>query len=52
MNDKMKNLWVRSVSGAVLVVVVLGAILWSKWSFAALLMAILLGGEWEFYRMA
>ena len=32
--------------------VVLGAILWSKWSFAALLMAILLGGEWEFYRMA
>lgn len=52
MNDKMKNLWVRSLSGAILVVVVLGAILWSKWSFAALLMAILLGGEWEFYRMA
>ena len=52
MNDKMKNLWVRSVSGAVLVVVVLGAILWSKWSFAALLMAILIGGESEFYRMA
>ena len=52
MNEKMKNLWVRSLSGAVLVVVVLGAILWSKWSFAALLMAIMLGGEWEFYRMA
>ena len=52
MNEKMKNLWVRSLSGAVLVVIVLGAILWSKWSFAALLMAILIGGEWEFYRMA
>jgi phosphatidate cytidylyltransferase len=32
--------------------VVLGAILWSKWSFGALLLLITLGGEWEFYRMA
>lgn len=48
----MKNLVVRAISGAVLLVVVLGAILWSKWSFGALLMLITLGGEWEFYRMA
>ena len=39
MNDKMKNLAVRTVSGAVLAVVTLGAILWSQWSFGALLLA-------------
>lgn len=52
MSDKMKNLIVRTLSGAVLAIVVLGAILWSKWSFATLLILIILGGEWEFYRMA
>lgn len=52
MTHKMKNLWVRAVSGAVLLAVVLGTILWSKWSFGALLLIIILGGEWEFYRMA
>jgi len=52
MTDKMKNLWVRAVSGAVLLAIVLGTLLWSKWSFGALLLLIILGGEWEFYRMA
>ena len=33
----MKNLWVRTVSGAVLAVVMLGAIAWSQWSFGLLL---------------
>lgn len=52
MGSKMKNFVVRTLSGAVLLIVVLGAILWSKWSFGALLLLITLGGEWEFYRMA
>jgi phosphatidate cytidylyltransferase len=52
MGSKMKNFVVRTLSGAVLLIVVMGAILWSKWSFGALLLLITLGGEWEFYRMA
>ena len=52
MSDKMRNLLVRAASGVVLFGVVLGAILWSKWSFAALLLAIIVGGQIEFYRMA
>ncbi len=52
MSDKMKNLLIRAASGVVLFGVVLGAILWSKWSFAALLLAIIVGGQIEFYRMA
>ncbi len=52
MNDKMKNLAVRTMSGAVLTVVVLGAILWSQWSFGALLLVLLLTGMYEFYALA
>lgn len=52
MGDKMKNLLVRTASGIVLLAVVLGAILWSKWSFGVLLLAIIIGGEREFYRLA
>lgn len=52
MGDKMKNLLVRTASGIVLLAVVLGAILWSKWSFGLLLLAIIIGGEREFYRLA
>ena len=48
----MRNLLIRAASGVVLFGVVLGAILWSKWSFAALLLAIIVGGQIEFYRMA
>lgn len=45
----MKNLWVRTVSGAVLAVVMLGAIAWSQWSFGLLLAALLVVGMTEFY---
>lgn len=51
MNDKIRNLLTRSASGVVLLAVVLGAIMWSKWSFGVLLLAIILGGQREFYRM-
>lgn len=52
MGDKMKNLTVRTLSGAVLAIVVIGATLCSQWSFGALLLAIVIGGEVEIYRMA
>ena len=44
MSDKIRNLLVRTLSGAVLTVVVVGAVLWSQWSFGVLLLAILIGG--------
>ena len=40
----MRNLLVRTLSGVVLTVVVVGAVLWSQWSFGVLLLAILVGG--------
>jgi phosphatidate cytidylyltransferase len=52
MSDKLKNFLIRTASGAVLLAVVLGAILWSKWSFGVLMLAIIIGGLREFYRMA
>ena len=50
MGSKMKNLVIRTASGAVMLVVLLGAILASKWSFIALMAVIAVGGMWEFYR--
>ncbi len=47
----MKNLIVRTLSGLVLLAVVVGATLWSKWSFGALLLVILIGCVVEFYRL-
>lgn len=52
MNDKLKNFIVRTMSGAVMLAVVLGAILASEWSFIALMAVITLGGIWEFYNFA
>ena len=52
MNETMKNLVVRTLSGLVLAAVVLGAIVWSQWSFGALLAALLVGGMYEFYTLA
>ena len=43
---------VRTLSGAVLAVVVLGAVIWSQWSFGALLLAMLVAGMLEFYGLA
>ncbi len=48
----MKNLMVRTASGLVLAIVVIGALLYSQWSFGVLLMAITIGGVGEFYRMS
>lgn len=48
----MKNLIIRTLSGIVLAIVVPGAILLGPWSYGLLLLAILTGGMWEFYRMA
>lgn len=52
MNETMKNLVVRTLSGLVLAAVVLGAIVWSQWSFGALLAVLLVGGMYEFYTLA
>ena len=51
MSDKLKNLLVRTISGAVLLLVVVGALLWSRWSAGALFAVIMLGGLVEFYRL-
>lgn len=52
MSDKIKTLLIRTLSGVVLVAVVIGALIWSPFSFGLLLLVILIGGMWEFYRMA
>ena len=51
MTSKMKNLMTRTLSGVVLVLCFIGAILWSKWSFAILLLVIMAGALIEFYRL-
>ena len=51
MSEKLKNLLVRTISGAVLLLVVVGALLWSKWSAGALFAVIMLGGLVEVYRL-
>lgn len=52
MTDKVKNLAVRTLSGLVLAAVVLGAVVWSQWSFGALLAVLLIVGMHEFYALA
>ena len=49
---KMKNLMVRTLSGLARVAVFVGAVLGSQWSFGALLLLILVGGQTEFYKLA
>ncbi len=51
MTSKMKNLMTRALSGLVLALCFFGAILWSKWSFAILLLVIMAGALIEFYRL-
>ncbi len=51
MTDKVKNFFVRALSGVVMAVVVIGSILLSTWSYGALLLLIMLGALCEFYRM-
>ncbi len=52
MENKLKNLMVRAASGVVLAVIVIGSLLISNWTFGLLLLAITLGGVFEFYRMS
>lgn len=52
MSDKLKNFIVRTLSGAVMLAVLLCATLYSVWSFWALALLIIIGGVWEFYNLA
>ena len=52
MSDKMRNLVVRTLSGAVLLGVVLAAAYLGKYSYGALLFVIMVVGMVEFYRLA
>ncbi|MEG0498869.1 MAG: phosphatidate cytidylyltransferase [Alistipes sp.] len=52
MSEKMKNLAVRTISGLILAAVVIGAMLFSKWSFGALLLVLLVGGMREIYHLS
>ena len=51
MSVNMKNLAIRTFSGALLAVVFFGAIYCSRWSFGALMLAMVIGCQYEFYRM-
>lgn len=52
MSDKLKNFLVRTASGAVLLVVVLGAAFVGPLGYGALLLLITGVGVWEFYALA
>ena len=47
-----KNLYVRTLSGIVLLAAVLGAVLWSPYSMLALVLLLAAGAMTEFYRIA
>ena len=51
MSDKLKNFIVRTLSGAVLLLVILGAMWVGYYGFLALLAIITAGGVWEFYTL-
>ncbi len=51
MSDKLKNLLVRTLSGVVLLLLFVGALLWSKWSAGALFAVVMIGGLVEFYHL-
>lgn len=51
MTDKLKNLIVRTLSGAVLAALLFGATLLSPWGYIALLDVVTAVGAWEFYRL-
>lgn len=52
MSDKMRNLLVRTASGAVLLAVVLGAAYGGTYAYSALLLLIVVVGMLEFYNIA
>lgn len=50
-SDKLKNLAIRTLSGAVLAAMLFGATLLSPWGYMALLAVIVVVGVWEFYSL-
>ncbi len=50
-NKRLKEISIRTISGLVLLLVVVGALIWSKWSAGALFAVIMIGGLFEFYRL-
>lgn len=48
----MNNLITRALTGAVFVTVLIGAVVWSSYSFMALFLLITILGLWEFYKLA
>lgn len=51
MSLRGKNIGVRTLSGAVLAVVVIGSAVWSPWAFMAVVGLIAIGGMMEFFRL-
>ena len=51
MSLNKRSLLTRTLSGAVLMAVFFGAIYCSRWSFGALMLAMVIGCQYEFYRM-
>ena len=47
-----RNLVIRTLSGIVMLVVVLGAVLVSPYTMATLFVLLTIGAQWEFYKIA
>lgn len=47
-----KNLIQRLITGTIFVLVLVGGLMWSLWSFAGLFLLIIILGLWEFYGLA
>jgi phosphatidate cytidylyltransferase len=52
MSDKLKNFIVRTLSGAVLLLVILGALYVGYYGYLALLFLVTMSGVWEFYNLS
>lgn len=52
MSDKLRNFIVRTLSGAVLLLVILAAMWVGYYGYLALLLLITVGGVWEFYSLS
>lgn len=52
MSDKLKNFIVRTLSGAVLLLVILCAMWFGYYGFLTLLLLVTIGGVWEFYALS
>ena len=52
MSDKMRNFIVRTLSGAVLLAIVLGAAYGGAYAYGALMLFIIVVGMWEFFNIA